>query len=174
MMVKFDVDQYLIVYNLSPSLGSDDDDEMAGASSQKEEENRDPGGEKESGEMNELVSNHFLIESSLNNCFDETLDAQVQQGSLIMACAVTDPDPIAGGSIYSSQFIQRSNRTSGIASTAAATKESNHQHHIINDTKNTVNQQLSMQVRSKAQILLQAHHCLCRLQQSHFLQLLTH
>jgi hypothetical protein len=60
-MVKFDVDQYLIVYNLSPSLGSDDDDEMAGASSQKEEENRDPGGEKESDEMNELVSNHFSI-----------------------------------------------------------------------------------------------------------------
>ena len=133
VMVKFDVEQDLIVYN--PSLSLDSGSETAGSSSRKEEENRVPGEEKESAKMNDLVSDHLMIDASFDNGIEETLAVQVQERSLTMACAVIDPDPIDGGSIFSSQFIQQSNATSEIASTAAVTEESDHQHHAVNDTK---------------------------------------
>jgi hypothetical protein len=137
VMVKFDVDQDLIVYNPSLSLGGDDDDETAGASSRMVEENRDPGKEKESDKRNDSVSNQFSIDASSDNYVSGTLAAQVQQRSSTMACAVIDPDPIDGGSIYSSELIQQSdwNGASEVPSTAAATEKSDHQEDAVDDTK---------------------------------------
>ena len=153
VMVKFDVDPALVMYNPSPSFGGGGDDgETASASSRKEEETRDPGGEKKNDKMNDSVSNHILIDSSLNNTVEETPTAQVQRRSLVMACAVIHPDSIDDGCISSSRsdnfpqersvtcVLQQCNGTPEISfviqqhESTAATEESNHQHHSVHDT----------------------------------------
>ncbi|KAL3763214.1 hypothetical protein ACHAW5_005174 [Stephanodiscus triporus] len=147
LMVKFDVDPDLVAYNPSPSFGGGGGGETASALSRRGEENRDPGAEIESDKVNDSV-----FKASLDNNIEETLAAQAQQRSLAMECAVIHPDSIDHGcisSIRSDNFpqersvtcvLQQCNGAPEISfavqqhESTAATEESNHQHHSVNDT----------------------------------------